>query len=161
MFADPQGEVPVLNAPRLLGTAEGDFQISTRVTVEFAASFDAGVLMVWVDEHHWAKLCFEYSPQGRPMIVSVVTRGRSDDANAFVLETHEVWLRVARLGPVFAFHASRDGHTWEMIRYFTLDSGEAAAVGFLAQSPTGSGCTATFNEIRYVPERLQDLRGGG
>jgi hypothetical protein len=34
-------------------------------------------------------------------------------------------------------------------------------VGFLAQSPTGAGCTAIFEQIAYLPERLADLRGGG
>ncbi len=37
---------------------------------------------------------------------------------------------------------------------------EAAEVGFLAQSPTGPGCTASFDQIAFVPERLADLRRG-
>ena len=38
------------------------------------------------------------------------------------------------------------------------DSG--VAVGFLAQSPTGAGCTALFNRVDYRQERLADLRSG-
>src|SRR5579864_4146218 len=78
LFIDPRGAAPMHNAPRLLGPVSGDFQLSARVAADFAATFDAGVLLVWSDEEHWAKLCFEYSPRGRPMIVSVVTRGPSD-----------------------------------------------------------------------------------
>ena len=37
-------------------------------------SFESGVLMLWIDDRHWGKLCFEYSPDRQPMIVSVVTR---------------------------------------------------------------------------------------
>jgi regulation of enolase protein 1 (concanavalin A-like superfamily) len=160
LFINPQGGRPVLNAPRLLSAVEGDFQLSARVVVDFAATFDAGVLLVWRDEDHWAKLCFEYSPRPQPMIVSVVTRGSSDDANGFEVNGNRVWLRISRLGPAFAFHASTDGRVWHLIRHFPLDAGEPASIGFLAQSPTGAGCTVTFEDIRFAQERLSDLRSG-
>ena len=73
MFVNPSGGEAVLNAPRLLGAAEGDFMLSARVTVGFASTYDAGVLLLYAGERSWAKLCFEYSPQRQPMIVSVVT----------------------------------------------------------------------------------------
>lgn len=160
MFVSPQGDPPTLNAPRLLGPVSGDFQLAARVTVGFAATFDAGVLLVWRDERTWAKLCFEYSPAGQPMVVSVVTRGESDDANGFTMERNTVWLRVSRIGPALAFHASRDGQWWELIRHFKLDAGDAPLVGFEAQSPTGEGCSARFDEIRFTAERLADIRSG-
>lgn len=90
----------MLNAATLLGDVlEGDFQLSARVTVGFAATFDAGVLLLWLDERRWGKLCFEFSPAGEPMVVSVVCRGVSDDANAFTVPGRSVWLRVSRLDP--------------------------------------------------------------
>jgi uncharacterized protein len=93
----------LLNAATLLGVPpQGDVQLSARVTVDFRATFDAGVLLIWVDDRHWAKLCFEYSPSGEPIVVSVVNRGVADDANAFVVEGRSVWLRVARLDGAFA-----------------------------------------------------------
>jgi len=47
----------MLNAATLLGDApDGDFQLSARVTVDFASTFDAGVFLLWLDERHWAKL---------------------------------------------------------------------------------------------------------
>jgi uncharacterized protein len=160
LFVSPQGDPPTLNAPRLLGALGGDFQLSALVTVDFQATFDAGVLLVWRDERTWAKLCFEYSPGGAPMVVSVVTRGTSDDANGFTVAGRSVHLRVSRLGPAFAFHASTDGARWELIRHFALDAGEAPLAGFLAQSPTGEGCAVTFEAIRYAPARLADIRSG-
>ena len=76
----------MLNAATLLGDApEGDFQLSARVTAGFASTFDAGVLLLWLDERRWSKLCFEFSPAGEPMVVSVVCRGVCDDANAFTV----------------------------------------------------------------------------
>lgn len=161
MFIDPAGGDPTLTAPRLLGTApEGDFQFSARVRVGFDATFDAGVLLIWVDERTWAKLCFERSPQGSPMVVSVITRGTSDDANGFTVDGDRIWLRISRLGPAWAYHASTDGSYWQLVRYFTLGTDAAPSVGFEAQSPTGQGCEVTFDEIKFVPERLADPRNG-
>ena len=161
LFVDPGGGEPVLSAPRLLAAAPaGDFQLSARVTVDFADTFDAGVVLLWAHEHAWAKLCFERSPQGEPMVVSVVTRGVSDDANAFPVEGRRVWLRVARLGPAHAFHASTDGLRWRFVRHFAMDPVDGLRVGFLAQSPAGAGCTAVFDDVGYRLERLADLRSG-
>jgi regulation of enolase protein 1 (concanavalin A-like superfamily) len=152
----------MLNAATLLGEVPpGDFQLSARITVGFAATFDAGVLLLWHDERHWGKLCFEFSPAGEPMVVSVVCRGVSDDANAFTVPGRSVWLRVARVGRAYAYHASLDGKTWQMIRVFLLDDETSRhRIGFEGQSPTGDGCSVTFDEIRFVPERLADLRDG-
>ena len=107
MFVDPSTGSVSVNAPRLLVTPdEGDFQLHARVEVAFGSTFDAGVLLLWVDERTWAKLCFEYSPQGNPMVVTVVTRGLSDDANGYTVDGNVVWLRVARRTGAYAFHAS-------------------------------------------------------
>ena len=84
----------------------------------------------------------------------------SDDANAFPVNGRHVWLRVARLGEAFAFHASLAGDNWQLMRYFTLTTQEPLTVGFSVQSPTGAGCTAHFAHIRYIPDRLPDLRSG-
>jgi uncharacterized protein len=160
-FVDPGGErEPVTNAPALVGAAVGDYVLSAKVTVDFAATFDAGVLMLHVDERRWAKLCFERSPDGTPMVVSVVTRGVSDDCNSFPVDEESAWLRIARIGRAFAFHTSRDGLRWELIRHFSLGDSIEPAVGFEAQSPIGNGCSVTFDEIRFDARRLEDLRSG-
>jgi regulation of enolase protein 1 (concanavalin A-like superfamily) len=152
----------LMNAATLLGAPpEGDFQFSARVSVGFRSQFDAGVLMVWVDARRWAKFCFEYSPAGEPMVVSVVTREVSDDANAFTASADAVWMRVSRLGQVYAFHASTDRRSWRLVRVFTLgdDVGDHR-IGFEVQSPTGEGCTVRFDEVGFVQRRLGDLRDG-
>ena len=160
-FVDPQQtSAPKLNAPALVGDARGDFQLSARVAVDFAGTYDAGVLMLYADDRSWAKLCFEYSPQREPMVVSVVTRGVSDDCNSFVVDGSSVWLRVARLGTAFAFHASLDGSSWSLVRHFALEGDGEPSVGFAAQSPTGDGCAVTFDRIAYEAARLSDLRSG-
>jgi regulation of enolase protein 1 (concanavalin A-like superfamily) len=159
-FVDPGLSTAKLDAPGLVGATSGDFQFSARVEVEFAATFDAGVLAVWRDEQTWAKLCFEYSPDREAMVVSVVTRTTSDDCNSTVVDDTAVWLRIARIGKQFAFHASTDGALWRLVRNFALTDDESIEVGFVAQSPLGEGCTATFSEIRFSSETLANLRSG-
>ncbi|MEO3755343.1 DUF1349 domain-containing protein [Streptomyces sp. B6B3] len=158
LFTDPGGPDRFANAPALLGDPSGDFTLSARVTVSLAETYDAGVLLLHRDPDTWAKLCLELSPQGRPTIVSVVTRGSSDDANGIAVDTGDVWLRIARIGDAYAFHASTDGSFWQLVRYFTF--GGAAQVGFLAQSPLGPGSTVWFTGIAYARRTLSDLRGG-
>ncbi len=160
--ADATDAESMLNAATLLGTPpDGDFQFCAHVAVDFRNQFDAGVLLVWIDEQHWAKFCFEFSPAGEPMVVSVVTREVSDDANAFVVPERSVWFRVSRIDRVYAFHASIDNATWTLVRVFSL--GDAVAdhrLGLEAQSPTGDGCTVTFDHLSFSPQRLADLRDG-
>jgi uncharacterized protein len=158
-FVDPRTDEAIANAPALVGPVEGDFVLSARLDVEFAGTYDAGALMLWRDDRTWAKLCFEYSYDHEPMVVSVVTRGASDDCNSAVVDG-PVWLRVARIGRAYAFHASTDGGRWDFVRHFGLGVEDALEVGFVAQSPRGDGCTATFSDIRFAAATLGDLRSG-
>ncbi len=143
----------MLNGATLLGTPPaGDFQFSARVSVDFVSQYDAGVLMIWIDEQHWAKFCFEFSPDAEPMVVSVVTREFSDDANSFVIPDRSIWLRIARRGRVYAFHASTDGNFWRLVRAFTLgDELGDHQIGFEVQAPTGDGCTVSSTTSVSAP----------
>ncbi|KIH97989.1 hypothetical protein LP52_15815 [Streptomonospora alba] len=160
LFVDPADGARRDSAPALVGGLEGDFRVSALVSVGLSAAFDAAVLLVYASPDAWAKLCLESSPQGRPTIVSVVNRGVSDDCNSFAADprTEDVRLRVSRLGSAYAFHARVGESPWELIRYFALR--ETAEVGFCAQSPTGEGATARFEQITYSAERLADVRDG-
>ena len=161
-FVDPSGNMLVsTNAPAALFTPPDEhFLLSAKVTVHFTSAFDAGVLFMHEREDLWAKLCFEYSPQNQPMIVSVVTHGLSDDCNSAVIDGNTVFLRVARMGEAFGLHYSLDGTYWHMVRYFTLGNVEHLRIGFEAQSPTGEGCTVIFSEIAYRPVLLKEMRTG-
>jgi regulation of enolase protein 1 (concanavalin A-like superfamily) len=119
-FNDPVTGVCTDNAAALLFVPKGDFSLSARVSVRFAGTFDAGVLCLWQSPAQWAKLCWEHSPRQESMVVSVVTRGSSDDANAQVLQNESVYLRVLRTGQGYAFHYSLDASTWHFVRLFRL-----------------------------------------
>jgi regulation of enolase protein 1 (concanavalin A-like superfamily) len=159
--AEPGAETTLPDAGRLTGLPPaGDFTLAAQVTVQFASMYDAGVLLLHAGERRWAKLCFEYSPQLVPMAVSVVTREASDDCNSFEVAGNTLWLRITRTGPAWAFHASTDGTWWRMLRYFQLGGDGLVRVGFLAQSPTGEGCAATFDHIAFGPGAPKNLRDG-
>jgi regulation of enolase protein 1 (concanavalin A-like superfamily) len=160
-FIDPAGSFVTFNAPAALFTPpDASCLLSAKVSVSFASAFDAGVLLAMAREDLWAKVCFEYSPQGRPMVVSVVTRGASDDCNSTVIEGREVYLRVAMTRKTFAFHYSSDGRYWHLVRYFSLGAAPGMRMGFLSQSPTGEGCEAVFTGIVYGAGELKDIRSG-
>ena len=162
LFIDPVGdEATRPDAGRFTGLpGDADFSLSARVTVGFASTFDAGVLVLYLSERRWAKLCYEYSPQHKPTAVTVVTHGTSDDSNSFETTGGPLRLRITRSGRAWAFHASDDGAYWRLLRYFTLGEASGARVGFLAQSPLGHGCTAIFDEISFKPGAPADLRDG-
>lgn len=141
-------------------TAPESFSLSARVLVASPrTTFDAGVLSLWVEDH-WAKLCFEYSPQGEAMVVSVVTNGFSDDSNGPVVTAPWVYLRVSRVGPAWAFHSSLDGRVWSFVRLFRLETVKPVHVGFMAQAPMGERCEVRFDTIELTEKPPADLRDG-
>lgn len=156
-----------LGGPRQHGASmlgfvpRGDFSLHARArVVGERTTFDAAALGLWIDEEHWAKLCFEFSPQGQAMVVSVVTNGYSDDSNAVLVDEEFVHLRVSRIGQAYAFHSSPDGRRWDFVRLFRLDSGTDPRVGFLAQAPCGEGIEARFDQIELRDSAPLDLRDG-
>jgi hypothetical protein len=159
-FIDPAGNVTALNGARAVGPMpDSDWQLSARVVADLTATFDAGVLLLWSDERHFAKLCLERSPQGQAMIVSVVTREVSDDANARDVEGDAAWLRISGLtNDTYAFHSSKDGAHWELVRHFRLIGSRPMKYGISAQSPIGDGCSVRFEELSVARHSLKDLR---
>lgn len=158
---DALGAPPQHAAPALVFDAPAELALSARVRVPTPrTTFDAGALVLWADERHWAKLCFEQSPQGRAMVVSTVTNEYTDDCNSWDVDDDSVHLRVVRTGPGWAFHASRDGQVWEFVRLFRLFTDLPVSVGFLAQAPLGESCTAVFDRITLSGVAPVDLRDG-
>lgn len=140
------------------------FMLSAEVFVDGErTTFDAGALSIWSDKDHWAKLCFEYSPDGEAMVVSVVTDTYSDDANSRLVADSSIHLRLAFLGDgAWAFHSSTDGERWNFVRLFNLPvpAGMPTYVGFLSQAPCGDRCDAVFSNIRLSHSLLTDTRNG-
>jgi regulation of enolase protein 1 (concanavalin A-like superfamily) len=158
-FKDPAGTVVKDSGHFLYKEQEGDFTFMTRVSVDMIDDYDAAVMMVMVDDDRWAKLCYEFTYR-KPMIVSVVTKGLSDDCNSLVVPESGIYLRVTRFDDCFAFHYSHDAKWWEMVRYFTLDTSGPVKVGVVAQSPTGDGCEVIFRDLHFSPTPIREIRSG-
>jgi regulation of enolase protein 1 (concanavalin A-like superfamily) len=159
-FVDPFDGKVSNSAPILMFEPDPDFVLSTKVSVKFRAKWDAGALMIWADDHHWAKLSFELSPENQPTMVTVVTRGLSDDCNSVSIDGKEVFLQVARSGKTYVFYFSTDGRTWKILRTFNLDTDLKQKVGFEAQSPAGDGVEVIFSDIRFSAERIKNIYTG-
>lgn len=117
----------------------------------------------WFDDDTWFKVCAERDPAGITRVVSVVTRdGASDDCDSWPIDGSGTHLRISRMGGTFALHASHDGDRWSLVRYFSVgrSAAETLQVGFVAQSPAGSGTWATFTDIRFSRTTLLEVRDG-
>ncbi len=156
-FVDPFDGTVAKNAPILLFTPDSDYVFGARVTLKFITKWDAGALMLWGDDHHWAKLSFEVSPGKKPTLVTVVTRGLSDDCNSSEVQGDAVYLRLAKSGRTYVFYFSTHGRDWQILRTFSLDTELPIRVGFEAQSPAGSGAVVKFSAITYDPHRIGNI----
>ena len=160
-FYDPAGRKHSSNAPvALFSPPDESCLLSAKVMVGFNSTFDAGVLFIYADDERWAKLCLEYAPTDKPMVVSVVTRGKSDDCNSVYIDDNSIYLRLYRQGDRLAFHYSEDGEYWHMVRHFTIEGLQNVRLGFSVQAPTGEGCQVEFSEINYRAGELSDIRNG-
>jgi uncharacterized protein len=160
-FHDPATGSRVASAPcALMESTDQAFILGAHVALDGRSTFDAGLIFVRTQPDHWAKFCLELSPDGRPMIVSVVTRGVSDDCNSVALASPEVFLRVAKTRNTLAFHHSVDGRHWQLARYFSLGEPDRVQIGWVAQSPMGEGCEVRFSRFFHRLGELPNLRDG-
>jgi len=153
-FVSPMDGARRDNSPRLFFKPADDFVLSARVTVDFRAQWDAGVLVLYVNDATFAKLCFEMTAEKQPSIVSVVTKTTSDDNNSIAIRSTSVYLKIAKAGQAVFFYASEDGQTWKIIRAFSFGPGVDVRAGFSSQSPVGDHCTTTFDQITYQAKRV-------
>ncbi len=156
-FINPSGEEVKASAPFLYTTFRGDFVATTRVSVGMKEQYDSGCLMVMADSENWAKLCNEFF-SGERSILSVVTKGSSDDCVSGEAGSLRPYLRIARSGDCFAFHYSTDGKDWRLVRYFGMSCPDELKVGVVAQSPIGAGCEVAFEFLAFEPLTQKDIR---
>lgn len=161
---DPSSPAALANAPALVFQAPScDWQLSAMVTVDHQSLFDAGTLFVHQGKNDWCKLCFEYSPEKVPVVVSVVTRDISDDANGPPMANRNcIHLRISKCATFIAFHHSVDeGKYWTLLRAFSLrDMKAPMSIGFLAQAPVGDSSEAIFSDIQFEETTLFNIRDG-
>jgi len=158
LFHSADGNYVVNKSPRLLFKPDADFSLSAKITVDFHERWDAGDLIVYNDELHWAKFCFEADFNHQPRVVSVVCNGIADDCNSMPIEGNVMYYRIAGSlhGKKMVLYCSTDGDSWFPIRFFFLKSTESLRIGFCVQSPAGEGCTASFEAIQYSNQPIKN-----
>lgn len=160
LFNSPIGSYSVQTAPMVLFSPSGDFVLKARVEGQLKNIYDVAALVIYQDDTTWAKLCYENSVTKKPTIVSVVTRGVSDDCNSQTLSTDHIYLAIIRKGTGFAFHSSVDGQTWSMVRCFNLSLTGKIRIGFAVHAYRDEPFAATFSEITYtdkIPANITNL----
>lgn len=148
------------NAPFYYTEVTGDFVMKAKVTLDFKDIYDSASIMVMQDGNNWAKACFELTDFHTHAVVSVVTKGDSDDANGCNIDTPSVWLQVCRVGNSFAFHYSLDGNRYDMMRFFSLPAEQTIKAGLLAQAPTGDGGIRVYEKLSIENKTVKNIRAG-
>jgi len=156
MFRDPNATYNTDNAPKLLFKADENFILSASIEHAFTNKWDGGGIVIKSDSLNWIKFCFEKDYTGARRVVSVATRGISDDCNSVEINSDKVFYKVAKADNVFTLYYSTNGANWFLIRHLQFDMKSPLAVGFLAQSPTGKKCRVKFSDITYLKKKIKD-----
>lgn len=157
MYRAPDHSYQVHKAPRLMFAADTCFILSARIQHDFAGKWDGGALLLEADSLNWIKFCFEKDYQEKHRVVSVVTRGISDDCNSLEFTEKFAWYQLARVHDVIYLYCSGNGTDWYLVRTLNFAPGKDIKVGFLAQSPEGKNNRVYFTDVQYRAVRVKDF----
>ena len=126
---------------------------------DFSTQWNAVALMMHLDSLNWIKLAFENSDATGASIVSVVTKGISDDANGVVLNREtKVWLAIARKGNNYSMHWSVDGKNFTMARLTSMPDQATVKIGIEAQSPVSDRAMHQIHFFQIEETTVENLR---
>lgn len=156
MFRDPNVTYNTDTAPKLCFQPDQHFVLSASISHDFVSKWDGGALFLKSDSLNWIKFCFEKDYTGSRRVVSVVTKGVSDDCNSVAIRSNTVFFKMAKADNVVTLYYSEDGRRWFLVRHLQFDCASHFTIGFLAQSPVGQSCRVSFGDIRYSAHRIRD-----
>jgi regulation of enolase protein 1 (concanavalin A-like superfamily) len=160
-FNNPEDQSRTGTAPFLYQQVKGDFVAVAHLQPDFSDQWNAMALMVYIDSTNWIKFAFENSDATGTGIVSVVTRGVSDDANGVILNTDKrIWLKLIRKGDLYSMLWSRDGDTYRMARISAMKQMDSVRFGIEAQCPVGKSAVHVCDYFSIVLKTVEDLRKG-
>jgi len=156
MFRDPNVTYNTDNAPKLLFIADTSFILSAAIQHSFLNKWDGGAIVLIEDSLNWIKFCFEKDYTGAKRVVSVVTKGISDDCNSVEIKSNKVFYKIAKADNVITLYYSVDNIKWLLVRHLQFNNTKNLKIGFLAQSPTGNDCEVKFSNIHYLAKKIKD-----
>jgi len=159
LFISPDGLYNNNTAPKLLFRPDSDFIFTAKIKLDFKSKWDAGALLIYNDNKHFAKFCFESDFTNQPRIVTVVCNETSDDCNSMPISTDEVSFRItgSSKNKIFSFYYLNNAGCWYPIRMFKLDKADNIQIGFSAQSPNGNECVVYFSEISFMQRKVGNI----
>lgn len=164
-FCDPaEGKQPVATAPMLLAEVDNTkpFTFTAKVTPGFTPEgvYTAADLFVFAGDRLWQKLAFEQDERGNHRVVSVRTRGTSDDNNHDVVTQPWVYLKISSDTRTLACYYSLDKQEWRMVRLYRNEYPATIWLGLCSQCPTGEGCVNTFEDVSLEQVSVKNFRLG-
>lgn len=164
IFCDPNGKLTSSTLPILLTAVDNTkpFTLTAKVTPGFTDEglYNAADLFVYANDTLWQKLCYEQDERGNHRIVTVRTRGTSDDNNHQQLDVPAVYLRLSSDAKTLASYYSFDKKEWHMVRLYENYYPAQIWVGLASQCPTAGVCTSLFEEISLEQTSVGDFRTG-
>lgn len=132
----------------LLNDFPQDSAVEVSWLLDYSEQFDQAGLLIWSDDEHWIKAGIEFA-DGAPQLGAVVTNKLSDWSVAPVPTwmNKVVHLRVSRSGDAITIRAKCEGN-WELVRLAPLAPNLNWKIGIHLASPTRSGLTVEFLEIK-------------
>ena|SRR5438874_7945009 len=141
-------------------TAEA-FTAELRVQADFQALYDQAGIMVRLDPNHWVEAGIEFS-DGRAMLASVVTEGRSDWATGpYEHDPGNFWVRVTVANGVIRLQASADGRRWPLMRLASIAKANSYLAGPMACTPERAGLNVVFSTFHLTAPLGKDLHDLG
>lgn len=163
-FNDPNGKLSNNTAPILLTEIDNTkpFTFTSKVTPEFTKSgmYSAGVLYIFVNDSLYQKLCFEQDERGKHRVVTVRTRGTSDDNNHDVVEQASVYMKISSDTKTVASYYSLDNKNWHMVRLYKNEYPQKIRLGLSTQSPVDKKAVAYFEDVKLETTNVKDFRLG-
>ena len=158
-FNNPEDGSAVGTAPLLYRELGEDFVAYALVEPDFTSQWNAVSMMVYLDSLNWIKFAFESSDATGPSIVSVVTKGTSDDANGVVLnEIDRVWLAIIRKDNIYSMHWAINGEEYNLARLTKMPDYGPVKIGIEFQSPVGEKATHTLHYFHMEERTVENLR---
>lgn len=161
-FYSPDGKTNKADAPLLLTEINNreSFTFIAKVEPQFIATFDGGALFLYADNTHWLKLAYEMDEEMNSRIVSIRTRGKSDEAIHSIILPQDVYLKISSDTQQVGLYYSYDKEIWNLARLMENNFPQQLFVGLSTQSPSGEGNHTLFKDISLSGKPIRDFRMG-
>ncbi len=137
--------------------AQGDFELTTRVSFTPRHQYDQAGLMLRVSPDCWLKASVEHEPdEAHDRLGAVVTNHGYSDWSTQPLphSVRSLWFRILAQPTAVIVQTSLDGQAWEQIRLAHLaerSPSQPLQCGLYACSPKDAGFRAQFHLLDFQP----------